>query len=78
MNGMRTARWLPRLVSAAVLIAAWELLARWINGLLFPSFTQTMTAAVRVVPETRTSHLLLDLRDRGYARGNVKDSPGEP
>jgi NitT/TauT family transport system permease protein len=50
MNRMRTARWIPRLVSAAVLIAAWELLAWWINGLLFPSFTQTVTAAVQVVP----------------------------
>src|SRR6185436_9859651 len=46
----RRARWIPRLVSAAVLIAAWELLAWWINGLLFPSFTQTVSAAVRVVP----------------------------
>jgi NitT/TauT family transport system permease protein len=53
MNRMHTRRWMLRSVSAAVLIAAWELLARWINGLLFPSFTQTVTAALRVVPSAQ-------------------------
>jgi ABC-type nitrate/sulfonate/bicarbonate transport system permease component len=50
MASARANRWPPRLASLAILIAAWELLARWINGLLFPSFTQTVAAALMVVP----------------------------
>ena len=50
MSRPRSGRWLPRVVSALVLIALWELLARWVRGLLFPTFTQTVAAAVQVLP----------------------------
>ena len=50
MTRARSGRWVPRLVSVLVLIAAWELLARWVHGLLFPTFTDTVAAAARTLP----------------------------
>lgn len=49
MSRHRSGRWLPRVASVVVLIAAWELLALWIHGLLFPTFTQTLAAFARLV-----------------------------
>jgi ABC-type nitrate/sulfonate/bicarbonate transport system permease component len=50
VTGASSGRWVPRAVSVLVLIAAWELLARWVNGLLFPTFTETVAAAARTLP----------------------------
>ncbi len=50
MTRVRSGRWLPRAVSVLALIAAWELLARWVHGLLFPTFTETVAAAARILP----------------------------
>jgi NitT/TauT family transport system permease protein len=46
---MRVFGWLLRLGSAVVFAVAWELLARRVDGLLFPTFTETVVAFARLV-----------------------------
>jgi NitT/TauT family transport system permease protein len=45
----RARRWRARALSALALVAVWELTARWIHGLLFPTFTQTAAAFVQLL-----------------------------
>ncbi|MGH9384161.1 MAG: ABC transporter permease [Vicinamibacterales bacterium] len=48
---MRPARGLLRLGSLILCVAAWEALARWDRGLLFPSFTETATSLVKLIDD---------------------------
>ncbi len=46
-------RWLFRAGSLILVAAAWQLLAWWIQGLLFPSFTDTLSALLRLLATPR-------------------------
>jgi NitT/TauT family transport system permease protein len=46
---MRSVRWLLRLGSFVVFAVGWELLAGYIDGLLFPTFTETVVALARLI-----------------------------
>jgi NitT/TauT family transport system permease protein len=41
--------WAARAASVAVVAVLWEMLARWLHGLLFPTFTQTVSALGRLL-----------------------------
>lgn len=46
---MRSVGWLLRFGSVVVFAAAWQFLAWWVDGLLFPTFTETTVAFARLV-----------------------------
>ena len=53
MTAVRSWRWLLRVASLIVFASAWELLAWNLQGLLFPSFTETADALARLLGTAR-------------------------